>query len=77
MALWFRDPLASQRSVANQDPRSDTATTALVVVESNDLEWQFSSHIGDLETSQLENSSCIVEAVLVEMQYWNTTRELS
>ena len=56
-----------QRSRANQDPRSDTATTSLVVLASSQY----------LETTQLEDSRCIVEAVPVEMQYWNTTRELT
>ena len=50
MALWFTDPLA--REVEPTKIPGVTATTVLVVLASSVLVWQFSSSIGDLETSK-------------------------
>ena len=71
MAFWFTDPLA--REVEPTKIPGVTATTVLVVLASSVLVWQCSSNIGYLGTSQLKDSNCIMELVLVEVQYWNTT----
>ena len=57
----------SQRSGANQDPRSDRAVDASYF---GGLWCGSSLATGESMISQMEDSSCIMEAALAGVQYW-------